>query len=658
MSRFVVAIVSLLASIFSAIQAIPTSTLEEGFTGLSPVRISTVQGFALKFAKDNGDTDMMKALVESNELSRDAAIELLIYGGIKPEYAELAYDTFLPALETAGVDQETQFVALRTIANLVCKPEVEECDVAEIFSYAVETPHYGCNENCFCLNQKDIHLWTRFVSKSKQATDEMEGNFYCSGLRGDTLEECSCEGVQILDVLAGADPVPRQTSDVMMNVMLQNMASSGASLQTLSIMANMGSGAPTSEVMKQMMMAQMGLDPSMTHLMLNGGKFSDDPDQNKAYMYKFLASSGGIPIDMIPLLSGDPDAKDFLLYNMILAGDIDPMTGFMMLSSGSTVDQAALNNILTQGLFGGGDLSTILEAAAKPYMPELPHGIYPGSHLSFAHFEALQVSTCALHDLRNRFECGYIGISAYNCEIAPYCCYSPVFMTDAQVLSSTDGAVTAASSVPWCYYNVFFVFPTEFHLTVQNLGGFPAPYQCLSFFKFGLELDPMFAALSTENPGLTNAREDCGFPGITEFHCVAIRGCCFDANAPPLTPQCHKPLAGAPSILNAPVPDMFIGVEGQCDVNIYKVPFLYYKRVPCHYTLAEYQAGFDVLQHPTKEDCLTRLHCCYESNDAIAAKYPNTPRCYQKLVGGTGSPLPISAASLQQRAGEISNNTQ
>merc|ERR1712135_194808 len=137
-----------------------------------------------------------------------------------------------------------------------------------------------------------------------------------------------------------------------------------------------------------------------------------------------------------------------------------------------------------------------------------------------------------------------------------------------------------------CYYNVFFVFPTEFHLTVQNLGGFTAPYQCLSFFKFGLELDPMFAALSTGNPGLTNPREDCGFPGITEFQCV---------------------------------------------VNIYKVPFLYYKRVPCHYTLAEYQAGFDVLQHPTKEDCLTRLHCCYESNDAIAAKYPNTPRCYQKL---------------------------
>ena len=27
---------------------------------------------------------------------------------------------------------------------------------------------------------------------------------------------------------------------------------------------------------------------------------------------------------------------------------------------------------------------------------------------------------------------------------------------------------------------------------------------------------------------LVNERVQCGFPGITKFHCVAIRGCCFD----------------------------------------------------------------------------------------------------------------------------------
>ena len=27
---------------------------------------------------------------------------------------------------------------------------------------------------------------------------------------------------------------------------------------------------------------------------------------------------------------------------------------------------------------------------------------------------------------------------------------------------------------------------------------------------------------------LVNDRIQCGFPGITKFHCIAIRGCCFD----------------------------------------------------------------------------------------------------------------------------------
>lgn len=281
------------------------------------------------------------------------------------------------------------------------------------------------------------------------------------------------------------------------------------------------------------------------------------------------------------------------------------------------------------------------------------------SELSLAHFEALGVSTCALHDLRNRFECGHLGISAGDCEIEPYCCYAPVFMSDAQVASSTDGALVAASSIPWCYYNVFFVFPHTFALTVQGIGGFPADHQCPPLFKFGLSLDPSTTALLGGNLGsLTNEREDCGFPGITEFHCVAIRGCCFDANAPILTPQCYRATEDGPSILSAPVPDMFVGVEGTCDLNLYEIPFLYYQRQPCHYGLADYQVGFDILQEPTKDDCLTRLGCCWESSDAIAEAYPAVPRCYQKLIGGNPSPLPEDPATLTMRIGEWKKDHQ
>ena len=35
-------------------------------------------------------------------------------------------------------------------------------------------------------------------------------------------------------------------------------------------------------------------------------------------------------------------------------------------------------------------------------------------------------------------------------------------------------------------------------------------------------------------------RDECGFPGITEFQCVAVRGCCWDGNAPFRVAQCYQ----------------------------------------------------------------------------------------------------------------------
>ena len=31
-------------------------------------------------------------------------------------------------------------------------------------------------------------------------------------------------------------------------------------------------------------------------------------------------------------------------------------------------------------------------------------------------------------------------------------------MTDVEVRTATDDAITSATAVPWCYYNVFFIF--------------------------------------------------------------------------------------------------------------------------------------------------------------------------------------------------------
>jgi len=634
--------------------------------GLDATSMMAVQAFALKAAeKLEGIDGVWEVLAKIDEAAGKYTAEdlkqFLIKGSFEEQQATVIVESLLPIFTKYSFDEETQITSLLTLANLVCNENyADECDVKAALSAVSEPPLYSCltedDQVCKCANQSEIYLMTRFTAKEKSATDEFLNNYKCLGSVGDEIEEINCFCFTGVEERAG-DPKTRASSDMLKQIMLQQMAADNADPMMLSIIANSGNGLSSSETMKQVMMAQMGLDPTLTHVLLNGGKFHEDEDLNRQIMLQFIASSGGIPQMMLPMLAGADNAKEFMIFSMMSAGDIDSMTALIMLSQMSDdIDSALVQQIVLETLMTGADTDSVLASITDPYVPDLPDGIFPGSSLYFAHFNALEVSTCALHDLRNRFDCGYIGISAADCEKAPYCCYSPVFMSDEQVASSTDGAIEAASSIPWCYYNVFFVFPTEFALTVQSVGGFAAGVQCPPLFKYGLELDSTTYALAQGSEGLgslINDREDCGFPGITEFHCVAIRGCCFDPDAPILTPQCYKPREGVPSILEQAVPDVFKGVIGHCDMNIYQVPLLYLLRKPCHYSLGEYQAGFDILQQPTAEDCLTRLGCCYEFDDNIAKANPKSPRCYQKNDAGLANPITVSAAELEARTGGV-----
>jgi len=661
-----------LCSVVCSVQAISGLIYEETRTGevsLDESRLpqqtsKVIEVFALKVAIKRGDEAGVWNILEKIdelelEVTRDEAKAFLLASGMGETTTTMAVNNLLPVMHKHGYGEDTQIAALLTLGNLICNNDIltdDECDVAEALSVVSSVrPTYGCRESCYCDNQPEVYLWNQLVSGKKGAKEELQRSLGCMG-KTVKLDVCACAGIEEYDDRAA--PSVRSASDMFKTMMLQNMAADNASPLMLSIIANSGSGLSSSETVKQIMLAQLGLDPTMTHVLLNGGKFSDDEDTNRQIMLQYIASQGSIPQMLLPMLAGAENAREFMLFSMISSGSIDAMTGLIMLSRMSdSIDATIVQQLIVETMMSGADTDDVLASITDPYIPELPEGIFPGSQLGFAHFNALEVSTCALHDLRNRFDCGYIGISAPDCEKAPYCCYSPVFMSDAQVSSSTGGAIEAASSIPWCYYNVFFVFPDQFYLTVQGIGGFATGLQCPPLFKYGLSLDSTTYALAQGSSGLgqlINAREDCGFPGITEFHCVAIRGCCFDPDAPIMTPQCYQARDGVPTILSQPIPAVFQGVAGHCDVNIYQVPLVYLQREPCHYSLADYQVGFDVLQEPTAEDCITRLGCCYEFDDAVAEANPKSPRCYHKAGTGRDDPMgSVSAGDLIARSGEI-----
>jgi len=435
---------------------------------------------------------------------------------------------------------------------------------------------------------------------------------------------------------------------------MQTMAQSGASPQLLSMMANLNSGLSSKEMIKMQLMSQMGISTELVHLILNNGKFAEGDDANKNAMIKFLASSGAIPAALVPFLVKSDNAKEFYTFSMLESGAVNPLVGLLMLAkTNPSFDKETILELIMQSTMNGNP-DDLLYGITTPYIPELPYGIFPGSQLSFAHFEGLGINTCSLHDLRNRFECGYTGISAADCEYAPYCCYSPVFMTDKQVEESTAGAITAASSIPWCYYNVFFVYHEQFYLEVAQVGGFAAPLQCPPFWKYGLQIDDSMAALVSGNAAfskLTNERQECGFPGISEFQCVAIRGCCWDENVPYGQSQCFQAV-DIPSFDPANIPTAYQPVDGMCDTNIYKIPMLYYQRKAVNYPLAFHTfGGYDIFQEPNRSDCLTKLGACYEDDESVVAQYPKIPRCYARSSTGTTNPV-SPFASLFARSGE------
>uniref|UniRef100_H2YIM0 P-type domain-containing protein n=1 Tax=Ciona savignyi TaxID=51511 RepID=H2YIM0_CIOSA len=198
------------------------------------------------------------------------------------------------------------------------------------------------------------------------------------------------------------------------------------------------------------------------------------------------------------------------------------------------------------------------------------------------------------------------------------------------------------------------------YMEVKKPTKFASPVQCLRLFKYGLTLDPsLYHLYDPANPTssvgrLVNPRYECGFPGVTEFHCVAIRGCCWDANSPFRVPQCFQP--NGPKNLDFNfnnIPVAYQSPNGSCNINRYSIPMLYYARTACHYSFANYIDGYNILSLPNRLDCLTKLGCCYENDERVVAQYPMVPRCYKREEGSIAG-LPGAGALIRSGTGDSS----
>merc|ERR1711981_1363170 len=424
-------------------------------------------------------------------------------------------------------------------------------------------------------------------------------------------------------------------------------------------MANVND-AEASDLVKFQLYQQMGIPPNVMSLLSNKGK-AETNDEKFALIQWMSQGNQDLNIETMSMMLGIEDSKQFYIHSMIEQGNVDPMTASMLLASAGQIDKAKMKEMLILASTGQIDPETFA-TIAKPYVPQLPAGIYPGQDLYFIHLEMLDLNTCAMIEPQKRRACGSnfgTYITAEQCEVHPYCCYNPYF--------------GKTKDVPWCYYNIFFVFHDQYKLRVREADKFKGPQDCPPLFRYGLNLDPFMyykavndlnfantafgsessikSAATTANTKLgklIHYRRDVGFAGITEFHCRAISGACWDAQAAQYSatyniPQCYEEqkieLTGTtlqlydPKLFKPVVPKQFQAVEGECDTNYFHISTLYYKRRACTYSIdmIKYGHEFNPLNEPSRQDCLFRLGCCYEDNDEVMQQYPFMPRCYHRV---------------------------
>lgn len=500
--------------------------------------------------------------------------------------------------------------------------------------------------------------------------------------------------------------VPRSGSVDMKQLMLSQMANLPQEYQYLMNIDK----SQRSELMKLQLYQTMGVPPAMIELFSAKKAGQKLEAGDKFNMLRWLFPNQELSPELTAMMIEAEGAKKFYISSLLSTNQVPEITGILLMALAEGANNDEIKDVLIQ--VASGQLNPeAFSIINKPYVPELPVGIYPGQDLFFIHIHLLGLDTCSMHDLANRWPCqrnqygGRGPLNAEQCEISPYCCWNPVQVTDSEVNHLTNGVVKKATDIPWCYYNVFFIYHDQYKLKVarpikidfpnfkakvyQRVDkttinkfkddtftglaakltsgvdaeyvlaakilddeemkfntAFAPPAECPGLFRYGLQLDPIIYARSVTNiattlPGasekdtklkaLLNVRSDCGFPGIPKFQCVAIRGCCWDETSyNPLfkIPQCYKRIDLIPaSVFKIVAPPAELKpVAGECNTNFFRVPQLYYEREACNYDFNMFKYGGiegdkTPLDTPTPNDCIFKLGCCWEDDEAVVRKY-------------------------------------
>merc|ERR1719468_1324282 len=434
---------------------------------------------------------------------------------------------------------------------------------------------------------------------------------------------------------------------------------------------------------------------------------------DKYNMIQWIFPDQELAPEITALMMGVNGAKDFYISSLLSSNQIPEITGILMMAVNDGAPADEIKNVLMQ--VASGQLNPEqFHVINKPYVPELPVGIYPGQDLFFIHIHLLGLDTCAMHDLKNRYPCqknqygGRGPLNAEQCEIAPYCCWNPVQLSDDQVSTLTSGEITKAANVPWCYYNVFFIFHDQYKLKVarpiksenfddtitrkvkSKISGQWALYK---YTKSPLGAGSVTCQFLMEdvNGEATDVLDTSSACNVNPIQAPTIQTL-IDAKwekeesiwntafAPPA--QCpglfryglqldpivyarsfQNPLTGLAAVnSNAKVKALLnertdcgfpgirkfqcVAIRGCCwDESVYNPAY----KIP--------QGNKTPLDPPTLNDCIFKLGCCWEDDEEIVRKYDWVPRCYKRQRSSTGVetdvPLDLDVSQLVARAAAL-----